>query len=251
LYRKVLAQELDNALADSIGKRAAQFHEEWFSEDSPHLAEVLTRVLELDPTAEWALQRVTVVMTVSERWSELLGLYDRALAAARDDARREQLLDEAASLAKDFAGAPDRAIDYLSQLLVLRPGDAQLASSLERLLERQGRWQELIALWRTRIEGAPEKDALALRGRIAACYLDDLGDPQSCLAEVRALLEDGADPDPNLALLERIVALESASPEVRRGALDILRERYDGAGRGDDVIRALGVALGFAHGEER
>ncbi|HEY8430309.1 MAG TPA: hypothetical protein VIL20_18135, partial [Sandaracinaceae bacterium] len=251
LYRKVLALDLSAETAEVLGQRAARFHEEWFAEDSPYLAEVLTRVLERDPTSEWALQRVTVVLTVGERWNELLALYDRALAAAKDERRREQLLDEAASLAKDFAGAPDRAIDYLSQLLVLRPGDAQLASSLERLLERQGRWQELIALWRTRIEGAPEKDALALRGRIAACYLDDLGDPQSCLAEVRALLEDGADPDPNLALLERIVALSSASPEVRRGALDILRERYDGAGRGDDVIRALGVALGFAHGEER
>lgn len=251
LYRKVLAQELDNALADSIGKRAAQFHEEWFSEDSPHLAEVLTRVLELDPTAEWALQRVTVVMTVSERWSELLGLYDRALAAARDDARREQLLDEAASLAKDFAGAPDRAIDYLTQLLALRPADAQLVSSLERLLERQGRWQELIALWRTRVEGLSTQDALALRERIAACYLDDLGDAGACLAEVRALLDDGADPAANLALLERIVALEAASAEVRKGALDILRERYEAEGRAADVIRVVGVALGFATGEER
>lgn len=251
LYRKVLAGDLGGALAASIGQRAAQFHEEWFSEDSPQLAEVLTRVLELDPTAEWALQRVTVVMTVGERWTELLSLYDRALSATSDKARREQLLDEAASLAKDFAGAPDRAIDYLSQLLALRPSDAQLVSSLERLLERQGRWEELIALWRTRLEGLSARDALAIRERIAACYLDDLTDAGACLAEVRALLDDGADAAPNLALLERIVALEAAGAEVRRGALDILRERYEAEGRGADVIRVVGVALGFAGGDER
>lgn len=251
VYRKVLALDLSRDVAESLGQRAAQFHEEWFSEDSPHLAEVLTRVLELDPTAEWALQRVTVVMTVGERWSELLGLYDRALSATKDKGRREQLLDEAASLAKDFAGAPDRAIDYLAQLLELRPGDSQLVSSLERLLERQGRWEELIALWRKRVEDASAKDALALRGRIAACYLDNLGDAASCLAEARALLDDGADAEANLALLERIVALEGATPDVRRGALDILRERYEGEGRADDVIRVVGVALAFAHGDEK
>lgn len=251
LYRKVLGQELSHELADSLGKRAAEFHEEWFSEDAPQLAEVLTRVLERDPTAEWALQRVTVVMTVSERWGELLGLYDRALAATRDAARREQLLDEAASLAKDFAGAPDRAIDYLTQLLELRPSDAQLVSSLERLLERQERWQELIALWRKRLEGLSAADALAMRERIATCYLDDLGDAGACLAEVRALLEDGADPTANLALLERIVALEGAASDVRRGALDILRERYSEEGRAEDVIRVVEVALPFADGAER
>ena len=216
VYRKVLAGDLGGALAASIGQRAAQFHEEWFSEDSPQLAEVLTRVLEIDPTAEWALQRVTVVMTVGERWTELLSLYDRALSATSDKGRREQLLDEAASLAKDFAGAPDRAIDYLSQLLALRPSDAQLVSSLEQALERQGRWGELIALWRTRLEGLSARDALAVRERIAACYLDNLADAGACLAE------------------------------VRKGALDILRERYEAGGQSADVIRVVGVALGFA-----
>lgn len=251
LYRKVLAQDLSTDLAEALGQRAAQFHEEWFSEESPHLVEVLTRVLELQPEADWALQRLTVVMTVGERWNELLALYDRSLAAANDDLRREQLLDEAAQLAKDFAGEPDRAIDYLKQLLELRPSDSQLVSSLERLLERQGRWEELIALWRRRVEDASSKDALALRGRIAACYLDNLEDAASTLEEVRGLLADGAEEEPNLALLERVVALEGVSPETRRGALDLLRERYEAADRGDDVVRVVGVALGFAEGEEK
>ena len=43
LYRKVLALDLSREVAETLGQRAAQFHEEWFSEDSPHLAEVLTR----------------------------------------------------------------------------------------------------------------------------------------------------------------------------------------------------------------
>ncbi|MFK7990434.1 MAG: hypothetical protein AB8I08_30710 [Sandaracinaceae bacterium] len=249
-YRTVLAGDVSPELAASLGERAAGFHEEWFAEDSPHLVEVLTRVLELDPSADWALQRLTVVMTVGERWAELLGLYDRSLAAASDDGRREQLLEEAAQLAKDFAGEPDRAIDYLGQLRTLRPKDKRLVSSLERLLERQSRWAELIELWRSRVASAKPKEALALRSRIAACYLDNLEDAASTLSEVRSLLEDGADPEANLALLERVVALEGADGETRGGALDILRERYESADRGEDVVRVLGVALGFSEGAD-
>ncbi|MCB9597433.1 MAG: tetratricopeptide repeat protein [Sandaracinaceae bacterium] len=248
LYRKVLAKELGADLAETLGQRAAGFHEEWFPEDSPHLVDVLKRVLELTPEADWALQRLTVVMTVGERWAELLALYDRSLAAARDADRREQLLEEAAQLAKDFAGEPDRAIGYLQQLLELRPGESQLVSSLERLLERQGRWEELIGLWRKQVGAASKSDALALRGRIAACYLDHLQDGRSTLREVSSLLEDGAAEDENLALLERVVALEGASADVREGALDLLRDRYEAADRTDDVIRVVGVALGFAEG---
>ncbi|MBX3274186.1 MAG: tetratricopeptide repeat protein [Sandaracinaceae bacterium] len=251
LYREVLARDLGAELAETLGQRAAGFHEEWFSEDSPYLVQVLQRVLELTPEADWALQRLTVVMTVGERWAELLALYDRALAAARDAARREQLLEEAAQLAKDFAGQPDRAIGYLQQLLELRPNESQLVSSLERLLERQGRWEELIGLWRKQLAGASAADALALRGRIAACYLDHLEDGRATLREVAGLLDDGAPEAENLALLERVVALAASPHDVREGALAILRERYERDGRTDDVIRAVGVALGFADGAAR
>ena len=250
VYRRVLAQDLPRELTESVGQRAVQFHEEWFAEDSPHLVEVLDRVLTLDPEADWALQRVTVVLTDAERWPELLAHYDRALAATRDEGRREQLLDEAAQLAKDFAGAPDRAIEYLTQLLELRPKDSRLVSSLERLLERQSRHEELIALWRRAVARSKPKKAMELRGRIAACYLDHLQDASSTLNEVRGLLEDGAPEGPNLELLERVIALDGASAEVRSGALDLLRARYEASGRSDEVVRALGVALGFASGAE-
>ena len=55
-----------------------------------------SRVLEITPSSESALQRLSVIYTVGERWSDLLGLYDRALEATKDKARRIRLL-------RDFA----------------------------------------------------------------------------------------------------------------------------------------------------
>ena len=53
LYRDTLARPLSQAQVTAIGPRASGFHEEWFGEDSPHLADVLTRVLTLDPRADF------------------------------------------------------------------------------------------------------------------------------------------------------------------------------------------------------
>lgn len=250
LYRDVLARSLSTELAESLGRRAVGFHEEWFGEESPHLVDVLTRVLAVDPGADWALQRATVVLTVRERWNDLLALYDRSLAAAKEEWRRTSLLEEASQLAKDFAGQPDRAIDYQKQLLELRPDDAQLAASLERLLERQERWQELIDLWRKRIADG-DSESSSLRERIATTFLEHLGDASAALAESRALLEGGHSIAHAIALLEQVLALESAAAEVRRGALELLRERYEADARGEDVERVLGAALGFASRDEK
>src|SRR5688500_4120261 len=67
LYREVLSADLAKVVRETLAQRAVQFHEEWFSEDSPGLAIVLARVLEHDPGAEWAFQRLTVVHTTAGR----------------------------------------------------------------------------------------------------------------------------------------------------------------------------------------
>jgi tetratricopeptide (TPR) repeat protein len=247
LYRDVLARPLTAAQVAAIGPRASGFHEEWFGEDSPHLSEVLTRILTLDPRADWALARVTVLLTVRERWSDLLGLYDRALAAADDPFRKQQLLEEAMQLAKDFAGQPDRAIGYLAQLVELKPNDAQLKVSLERLLERQGRYEELIAQWRK----GDDAETPARRLTIARTYLDSLANADAALEEARGLLASGEATSDAVALVERVLALETAPASVRREALGVLRDRYKDAGQTADYERVTRAALAFSVGQDK
>ena len=240
-YRRALAPGLSAELIERIGQRALGFHEEWFGDSSPLLVEVFERLLKLDPTLSWALSRLTMLFTVKERWAELLAHFDRAIAASADDQyRTTALLEEAAQLAKDFANQPARAIDYLQQLLELRPTDAQLFTSLERLLEREGRHADLIALWRRRVEGAAGDK---LRIRIAETYLDKLADPASALAEARELA--GHDGEAALAILERVHAHASGSLEVRREALKRLRDVFEAANAGADVERVLEAGLAY------
>ncbi|WP_428264675.1 tetratricopeptide repeat protein [Haliangium sp.] len=250
LYREVMAQELPLELATTLGERAANFLEEWFGDDPAATEVVLLRVLEIDPDAEWAFQRLTVVFSTTERWDRMLALYDRSLEATADEDRQIHLLEEAAQVARDVANQPEKAITYLQRLVPLKPGDVQLESSLERLLERHERWADLIKLWEAQLDGQSVDEREQNRLRIARCWLNDLRDPGHALEAVRPLLAEAADDTAACELLERIVTDEDADAPVRASALDLLRVHYEGTERPREVVRVIEAAIAMASPED-
>ncbi len=250
LYRAVL-RDGGPELATLLGQRAVRFHEEWFGAQADELADILTRILEIDPGTGWALRRLSVLYTVKERWADLLAMYDRALAAIEDVGHRREVLEEAAHVARDFAGDTDRAIGYLLERHRLSPGDTHLATQLERLLERQGRFRELGGLWAGRMSALAPGEARALHVRAATVALERLGDPAAALAELEPVLAAGDDDEAACDLVERILRLGEAPVAVRGRALYLLKARYEASGRGLKVIPALLVALEFVPPPER
>lgn len=251
LFLAILEQGLEPSLVFEIGQRALRFVETWFGEESRELPELLERILKTDPDATWAFQRLTVAYTVAERWNELLELYDRAIASTDETARRMQLLDEAAHAAKDFAAQPDRAIDYLTKAFSLDPSNNSLAASLERLLERQERWRDLLEMWRLRLAFASAAQARELRLRRATILLDKLSQASEALTEVKFILEQAADREAGYGLLEKIVSADAVQIEQRREAFGILKTRYLEARSEEDLVRILEVMLVHVSGEER
>ena len=270
LYQTVLAQSLAQDQGVALGERAVAFYEEWF-EDSGRVVGILERVLEIDPAAQWAFDRLKLLFDAAERWDDLFALFDRALPAA-DTAKKIELLEDAAEVAKNFADKPDRAIGYLEQLSKWKPNDARLAASLERLYERQGRHRELIGLLAARVPSLPPKEAQKTRARVAALWIGELADPAAALAQVEEMLAQGegdVDATEALALLEKILAAaptveatresiappsrskrggrrESVAPKrisVRQRAAALLKERYSEAGREGDLVRILEIEL--------
>lgn len=245
LYAAVMARDVDAALGVHLGERAVRFHGEWFEDPAP-LAVVLGRVIELDPTQTWAFDRLSMLLTVAERWADLLALYDRVLPVTTDPARLVVLLNEAAHAAKDFAGDADRAIRYLGQLSAQKPLDLQVASSLERLLEREQRHADLVRFWDGRIAHSSHDAAQVLRARIATCQLEHLGDAAGALAAALPLLEEAAHEGLATTMLGAISSSPKAPEEARTAALDALTAHHAAAGRPKDVARALEAALPVA-----
>jgi len=249
LYRATLQRHLPVALLLELGARAVRFHDEWAPGDEALIA-LLVRVLEIDPTVKWAFDRVSLELTMRARGDELLGLYDRVLAAVGEGPRLIALLEEAADVARESAGQVDRAIGYLERLFAADPRRESIAASLERLLTQQRRHKDLLSLWtrRMEIEGPPQ--AARLRCRAAAFCVEQMADAAAALAALAPLEGEPAEAEAVCALLEKIVQAPSASMATRREALARLRSRHDAAGRSVDMVRPLRAALGRAEGTD-
>jgi tetratricopeptide repeat protein len=248
-YRAHLAPEVPKPILGVLSHRAVRFAADCFGENAPETIEVLRAVLKAVADADWAFRPLVVALTMTERWREVLDVYDTRLAAGGGFDRRADMLEEAARIAKDFIGDHARAVGYLEQLFRLRPADGQVASSLERLLERHERWTELVAARRFRLEMLAGPEARDLRLRIATTLHEKVGQPDAALAEVRVLLPDLHEDAPLAGLLERLLADERAAPETRLEALDALRLRYEAIGASARVPELLLTAIGFARGE--
>lgn len=251
LYRWAVLEDLPKETTLRLAERAVRFFNEWGVESEATVA-VLERALDVDPSAAWAFHKLSLLYTVERRYADLLAQYDRALGRLPAGPARTTMLTEAARVAADLAGSVEKASGYLDELSRVMPDDGQVAQSLERLLRRQGRWEDLVALWGRRLDGLAAEEASAVRLQMAECLLGELDRPGDALPiALRLLLADDVAAHPASALLERIFAAPSASATVASRALEALRAHYTSLGRTGDVLRLLGAALGRAEGAER
>ena len=223
-YKEVLDRPLEPEVALIVAERCVYFLDEW-GEDKDAQLDLLNRVLEIDSTVQWAFDRASLQLTTSGRWDELLDLYDRVISDTEDEARRAALLEEVAHVAKDSAGNPERAIDYLKQVFALKPGDKLIASALERLLKQKERYRELIDIWNARLKVLSGDEVLETYHQIAACWLENLNDPGGALAAVELLLRDESTSAAACQLLEKILASPASNRAARARALEHLSWR--------------------------
>lgn len=250
-YRSVLEKQLPADVFAVLSERAYQFHDEWFGDTPEKITGILSRIIELDNGADWAFERLSVMLTSSAQWADLLDLYDKTLAATQDKGKRRRLLNDAAQAAKDFADEPDRAADYMQQLLLLEPENEQLVTSLERLLERQERYRDLIGLWESRVSRLKGEAARNVRVQVAVCWLEKLDEPGRALDVLRELVSESPGHGEACKQLERVLELTDADLSIRQGALSLLRKNYLVAQRPEDVVRVLERALAFVEEDER
>jgi golgin subfamily B member 1 len=247
-YARTIERELTPEVAEAVGRRVVEFQEEWF-DDGERVIALLSRVLSLCPTADWAFERLKLAFNAQGRYAELFELYDARLSRDLSPMERVELLREAAMAARDFAGNADRAIEYFESLNRDNPGDHRVEASLERLYERNGRKRPLIDLLSARLRGPGVKptDQNELLGRVAALWLD-LNEPREALSLAAKLLGAPNGERDGVALLERIALLPGSdsakvegAPSVRVAAARLLCRYYREQKSTVDVVRMLEV----------
>lgn len=242
LYTAALDRPLDAEAIEEIGRLAVDFCEEWYEDPAPTL-EMLGAVLAQDVNQKWAFERLTVLLTVASEWDALLKAYDKALVGTEEVPRKQALLEEAAKVARDFAGKPERASDYLKALLLLRLDDEQLAGSLERRFDEQKRHADLIEIWTARLAVISKEAGLKTRLQIAERFLDALADGESALLTIQEFLAAGGRDEDACSVLERLADAEGAEFDIRRQALALLDRLYTAREKWPEVISATERAL--------
>ncbi|MEP7123997.1 MAG: tetratricopeptide repeat protein, partial [Byssovorax sp.] len=237
---------VEGEVIEELGRRAVEYHEEWF-DDQETVVALLRRTVDLAPLSTWAFERLKLTYNLGERWNELFSLYDDVIARTEDHATRRELLEDAALAAKDLAADTSRAMGYFEALLALRD-DPRIRTALERLYERHGRHRPLIALLARQIGGLAGEAAQKLRARIAGLWIDGLGEPASAVAILEEMLEAEPGRVEAFDLLERVLGASTgvAGPEAtaaRLAAAARLKGRYRAEGNVRDLARVLEVDL--------
>ncbi len=262
-------------LADVLGSLADSVRDEreWVTVQL-RLASLLEDTLHRDPIA---VQRYEAVLArvpghpaalaglgrlhaKTQDWPALVAVYDAELAGVGDPRTRAELHFRSAEILDARLGRSDEALARFREALQLVPGYLPARQGLERVLRREERWSELIALHEEELlsVSAPA-DGVAALARIAQEAEEHLGNLELASDALRRALDLSPDHLPSLVHLARLAERRAAWAELvpllerqaqlsadpahaitlRHRAAQVLEERLDDAGAAIDALERL------------
>jgi len=135
-----------------------------------------------------ALQRL---FAAADRHDEHLAALDREIAHTADPALKVSLMHRAAELCETRLRRLEDAEQRYREILKSAPTHWPSLNSLGRIYHRDGRWQEVLALYQAEVEqrGVQAERRAALLFKIGEIHLDRLGDEAAALAAYNRALE--------------------------------------------------------------
>lgn len=201
----------------------------------------LQRILDVDPWHEASLEALADTYAKSGRTNDLLGVYQRRIAAAKeagDVPRQIELLRRVAEIWLEQLGNPQRALEPLHAVLELAPRDTATRALLAKIHEQRRDFRALIALRRQELDGLDVEQSLALRFELASIAEDRLGDRHEAITAYNEVLANHGDHGGALSGLLRLYERESRWVE----AAEILHRQV--AAAESDQVGALLTTLG-------
>ncbi len=175
--------------------------------------------LDDDPNDLEALQALQRLYEKAERWDDLMSILTRLLEIADSPELRVGVRVQLALIAEQKLGETAQAIEQLTELLAETPDHVGANEALERLLEKEGRNDELVAQLERRADrardlgdAAAEQNALVRLGEVLA---DKLGDTSRAAECYERVLESAPE---HTGALRALAQLYVAQDDAERGA---------------------------------
>jgi tetratricopeptide (TPR) repeat protein len=195
-------------------------------------------ILELNPGHAAACAALTRIHEERKDWDQLIALLKRLAERDPNEESAASLLLRIGEIAERELGDPARALAEYESALALRPNLLAALQAAGRILNREGRWEELVGLYRRELELV---DAATSRGatlcRIGGIYEEKLGDGDharqayhdafladpACAPALQALLRLHHERQNLPGVIEVLEAEAAASKDPRRRAAVLAR----------------------------
>ncbi|MCU0690712.1 MAG: tetratricopeptide repeat protein [Polyangiaceae bacterium] len=262
----------DVATRVDIRRRIARTASEQLA-DLTRAFDAQARALKEDPANTQARRELEVFAQEAQAWGRLEGIFSEIAETLTDVELARDYWMRLASIDERLDKVEQAAAGY-GRVLALDPADGEALAALDALYRRTERWEELIGVYRRRIELADDvPDRERLYAHMAQVYEERLGRPGDAIAayqEVLTLDESSAvalaaldalftrqemwleladnleaqlrlceTEDGQLMLMLRLASLrESRMPQIEQ-AIDIYRQVLERDLRNSEALRAL------------
>jgi tetratricopeptide (TPR) repeat protein len=176
--------------------------------------DAVARAVREDPANTEARRELEVLAQHAGAWDRLIEIYSEIAADLSDPSLAREYWLRLASIQEQLEKVADAAASY-ERVLSLAPGDAEALQAIDALYRRTGRFQDLIGVFRRRIELVEDVgEREALYAQMAQVYEEKLGKPDEAIQAYREVL--ALDPTSRVALdaLDALFTRRQMWPEL-------------------------------------
>ncbi|HWP10151.1 MAG TPA: tetratricopeptide repeat protein [Polyangiaceae bacterium] len=191
--------------------------------------EALARAVREDPANADSRRELEVLAGHAGAWDRLIQIYASVAQDLHDPALAREYWMRLASIQEQLEKIPDAAQSY-ERVLALDPSDVEALQAIDALYRRTARWEDLIGVFRRRIE-----------------LVEDAGEREGLYAQMAAVFEEKVGkPDEAILAYREVLALDPTS----RVALDALDALFTRRAMWAELAENLEVQLGLADTDE-
>lgn len=183
--------------------------------DARRSMEAYGRAFRENPTDPEVVEQLVNVAEPIGAWGDVVGLFREAAVRYEDDAIARTLLLRVAEIESARLNNVSAAVDALERVLQADPVDEEALRALEATYRTAGRWSDVLATLRRRLEHASDPDSYdAILVEIARVHEEQLGDAEMAVKTYREML--ARDPASRRALeaLDRLFARQGRWQEL-------------------------------------
>ncbi|MFI5289989.1 MAG: tetratricopeptide repeat protein, partial [Polyangia bacterium] len=167
-----------------------------------------TEILKLDENNPQAIAALERLYLMTERFGDLLGIYEKKLKLESDAAAKKEIRYKVASIFELEIKDDQKAIEAYRGILADHGDELQAYKALDRIYQSTSQWKELAQVIQRELALVPPGDnagIVELKFRLGAIREQHLDDPKGAIDQYRDILDlDAAHPGARLALERRL-----------------------------------------------